>query len=89
MLIKIKYNGEYPILCYGILTVTIDKKVYNFGCCLSSGGSVSFTEDWDEVVTEGEWSINEWPKDFPEDLKDAVTDAVNKEVSWGCCGGCV
>jgi hypothetical protein len=88
--IQIQYNGEYPNLCSGHLVVTIDGKEWDFGTfCLASGGSVSFDSEWNEHVTEGEWSIDEYPEGFPEELKQAVLDAVNEEIPYGCCGGCV
>ena len=88
--IKIIYDGSYPYLCSGTLAVKIGDKEWAFpDYCLRSGGSVSFDSDWNEDVTQGEWSISDWPKDFPEDLKDDVLDAVNAEIPFGCCGGCV
>ena len=88
MSIKIQYNGEYPNLCSGKLVVTVDGKRWNFSNCLSSGGSVSFDEDWSEVVEQGEWSV-EWPEAFPDELKTEVLSAINDEIPHGCCGGCV
>lgn len=88
--IEVKYDGSYPNLCSGKLILTIDGKEWIFpNCCLGSGGSVSFDDEWYECVTSGEWTITEYPKDFPEELKQAAEDAVNENVSWGCCGGCV
>ena len=90
MNIEIKYDGVYPNLCSGQLIVTIDDKNWYFPrSCLSSAGGVSFDEHWQENVSSGPWSINEWPSEFPEELKDAVLEAVNSEISYGCCGGCV
>ena len=90
MKIEIKYDGEYPNLCSGQLIVIIDGKEWIFpNYCLSSGGSVSFDENWNEEVTEGEWSIREYPKDFPEELKDIVLYEINNAIYHGCCGGCV
>jgi hypothetical protein len=87
--IKIDYNGRYPNLCSGTLVVTIGEKVWNFGKdVLSSGGSVSFDEQWNEEVTSG-WLVSEWPEGFPDEYKEVVTDAINDEIPWGCCGGCV
>ena len=87
---KIDYDGAYPNLCSGNLTVTIDEIVYKFpNHCLISGGSVSFTEDWNEVVTDGPWEISEWPEGFLEEYKCAVLNEVNHIIPWGCCGGCV
>lgn len=87
---KIEYDGRYPNLCYGYLVVTIDDIRYNFPPdCMVPGGSAYCTGDWEEVVTEGEWGISEWPENFPEYLKWDVLDAVNKQVRHGCCGGCI
>lgn len=86
----VSYDGSYPNLCSGTLVLAIDGKDITFpSYCLSSGGSVSFTEDWDEEVDDGPWSISEWPKDFPEELKAEAVELVNDNVPWGCCGGCV
>ena len=90
MNIKIDYDGEWPNLCSGNLVVTIDEKVWAFGkYCLSSGGSVSFDDDWNENITSGKWSIVNWPEDFPVELQDDVLKAINEEIPQGCCGGCV
>jgi hypothetical protein len=87
---KVSCDGEYPTLCFGTLIIEIDGKSYQFPeCCLSSGGSVSFTYDWEAVVSTGKWSICEWPEDFPEDLKQRAIDAVNYTIPFGCCGGCI
>ena len=60
---------------------------------LMSGGRVSFTKDWDEIVTSGPWEIDDeaWPKELPqlEILRWAILEAVNEQVPHGCCGGCV
>ena len=87
----IEYNGEYPNLCSGELIVKIGLKTWNMGSILSSGGSVSFSDDWDECVTSGPWEIemNSLPSDFPKDLYDKLKELVNEEIRWGCCGGCV
>jgi hypothetical protein len=88
--ITIEYNGEYPNLCSGNLVVVIDGIRWNFpDYCLSSGGSVSFDEEWNEEVTRGKWSISEWPEGFPKSMKKAVEKEVNNNVRHGCCGGCV
>jgi hypothetical protein len=90
MKIEIKYNGCYPNLCSGQLIAIIDGNEWVFPpYCLSSGGSVSFDDEWNDEVTDGEWTITEYPKDFPEELKSLVENAVNDEIPHGCCGGCV
>jgi hypothetical protein len=83
----ISYNGVYPTLCFGTLTIEINGIRYELEDCLRSGGSVSFTDDWDEVVTQDEWSVS-----VPDELKEfekEITDIVNDNVDYGCCGGCV
>jgi hypothetical protein len=90
MSIKIKYDGDYPNLCSGTLVVFIDDKEWIFPShSLSSGGCVSFDENWSEEVDQGPWTISEWPEGFPEDLKWEVLTSINEEINWGCCGGCV
>lgn len=86
----ISYNGVYPNLCSGRLVMRLDGKQIVFpSFCLSSGGSVSFDEKWDEEVTQGEWTIKEFPKGFPEELEYLAEKLVNENIEQGCCGGCV
>jgi hypothetical protein len=88
--IKIIYDGEYPNLCSGNLSVEIDNKIWEFpDRCLKSNGEVYFDQDWNDYITKGLWDITEWPKDFPEYLKKEVLDAINDNIPHGCCGGCV
>jgi hypothetical protein len=88
--IEISYDGDWPNLCSGTLIVKVNDTTYVFPShSLSSGGSVSFDDNWSEHVDDGPWSINQWPEDFPDELKDRVVDEVNSKISWGCCGGCV
>jgi len=86
----VSYNGHYPNLCSGNLVLEIDGENVRFPeHCLSSGGSVSFTPDWDEVISHGEWTIVDWPNEVPDSLYRECIDVVNENVSQGCCGGCV
>lgn len=90
MNIKIEYDGKYPCLCMGHLIVWIDDVKWDFGrYCLSSGGSIHRNEHWDMWATEGEWSIDEFPKGFPDELKELVLLKINEEIPHGCCGGCI
>lgn len=87
---KIEYDGDYPNLCSGTLKVYTEDKSWVFPrYCLCSGGSVSFTEDWEEVITKDAWNITDYPNDFPEEFKEELLDLVNFEIPYGCCGGCV
>jgi hypothetical protein len=88
--INIEYDGAYPNLCAGKLIATIDGRRWVFpDYCMSPGGSVSFDDDFNEHVTQGPWSISDWPKGFPEEMKEQLVEAVNENVTWGNCGGCV
>jgi len=89
-MIEIEYDGEYPCLCGGTLRVTADGETWQFPeYCLSSGGNCYVTEEGEEVLQGGPWSIIEWPKDFPQRLQKAVLAAINEQIPWGCCGGCL
>ncbi len=89
-MIEIKYNGSYPNLCSGDLFVTVNGMTWEFPkYCLSSGGSVTFDKNWSEEVTDGEWTVKEWPVGFPKKYKDMVEDEINRRIPHGCCGGCV
>jgi hypothetical protein len=88
--IVVKYDGEYPNLCSGNLEIEIDGQNYKFPkYCLSSGGYASFSENWEEEIGEGKWSINSYPEYFPEEFKEIVLRAINDHIEWGCCGGCL
>lgn len=89
--IEIKYNGEYPCLCMGNLTVVVDENEYNFGeYCLESGGHVHFNKDEEDfVVSKGNWKISKWPDKFPEEYKSFVLKEINNKIRKGCCGGCI
>ena len=84
------YDGKYPNLCSGELIFLLGgEKIVFPKYCLSSGGGVSFSKDWEEHVSSGNWTISDWPENFPEGLKQEAEDLVNSNVRKGCCGGCV
>jgi len=86
----IGYNGEYPNLCSGILIMELDGKEITFPySCLQSGGSIWFDEEGFEHIEKGEWSISQFPKNFSKELKNYAKELVNKNIEYGCCGGCV
>ena len=88
--IKIKYDGAYPCLCMGHLEVWVDGKFYDFGkYCLSSGGECYF-DDYDNGITlDGDWSICRFPNNFPMELEEDLLEVINREITHGCCGGCL
>lgn len=83
---EVKYSGEYPCLCMGILIVTVNGTEYEFPeYCMESGGSCCFTGGYSEAhVTKGPWNIVQWPDNFPEEYKEATLKAVNENIPWGC-----
>ena len=110
----ISYTGAYQNLCYGVLTVNVNDKKYEFGGYdrvplmnkgddyypemlpkfWTSGGYCRLNENLEEEVETGPWemipSLNEYayPKDIWKCLNDLL-EVFNKNVPWGCCGGCL
>ena len=87
----VSYNGEYPNLCSGSLTVKIDEKTV----CLPShlfysGGCAWFDEEWNAYVESGKWKIDmhSLPKEYAH-LVSELEEVMNDNVPWGCCGGCL
>lgn len=87
----VSYDGRYPTLCMGKLVVKVDGKEVVFpDYCLASKGNCYFTDNYEnEVITEGDWDVIDYPPDFPEELKNKLIEMVNNEVPHGCCGGCL
>lgn len=86
----IDYSDPAHNRCSTDVTLKLgDREWYMPSGSLSSGGSVSFDENWSEEVTSGPWTVNEWPDDLPEDARPYALEAINETVPWGCCGGCV
>lgn len=93
----ISYTGKYPALCYGTLTVEIDGKKTIFGFekeyprFWASGGSVSFDNEWNETILQGDWELLYDKNDFPFDKEtmQQLINVMNENVNCGCCGGCV
>lgn len=84
----ISYDGTYPCLCMGTLTIKIKGKTYKLKNCLLSGGSVRFDENWEAYVTSGDWELRNLPEELIKYQKE-ITQLVNDNVPYGCCGGCI
>lgn len=89
-LVGISYDGAYPNLCHGTLTVVTNKSTYKIEGCMISGGFCSFNEEFEECVEYGPWcvDINELPDEIKH-LHEQIEDEVNRTVDYGCCGGCL
>jgi hypothetical protein len=83
----VSYDGAYPCLCSGTLSLLVEGKPVELKHCLVSGGGI--TEGY-EGTYEGEWSVwlygkNEWLEEYKEEIESVV----NANIEWGCCGGCI
>lgn len=100
----VKYTGDYPNLCRGVLVLKIDGEIYSFGeypredpthqfyNFWESGGSVWFDREGFEHVRERKWILSDDAKDLPDFLKgheQELIDVMNSNVPYGCCGGCI
>ena len=88
----VSYDGKWPCLCMGTLTLKIEGKKVQMKGGLCSGGTCycGFNGDGD-VVTEGDWTVNFecWPVEFSELEQQIVARLVNENIEHGCCGGCL
>lgn len=81
----VSYDGKYPNLCSGTLTLKADNKFYRLKYALRSGGGLG--EGY--VPYFGAWDVD--IDALPDELKDYHNDivkCVNENVEYGCCGGC-
>ncbi len=91
----VSYDGRFPNLCRGTLVLRIDGREVSFDYLSrndfwESGGDVYFTEDWEDVVMQGEWELRlEWVPDEYREYAQEMIDVFNANVEFGCCGGCV
>lgn len=83
----VSYSGEFPCLCFGVLKIEVDGRVWELKDALVSNGDCRITDDGNDYLTTAPWSV-----DLPEQLKPyekKITALVNENVAWGCCGGCL
>lgn len=87
----VSYDGCYPCLCMGNLTLKVNGTEMTFEGILESGGTCGFRNDYsEEIVTHGKWEIDE--DRLPENLvpyAGKIAEIVNENVAYGCCGGCI
>lgn len=85
----IEYDGKWPNLCSGTLSIKVNDKVYKLERVLVSGGCIRRDDDWNMWTESGPWSLD--LDDYPELLpyEKEITDCVNDNVEYGCCGGCI
>lgn len=83
------YDGAWPALCHGKLTLSVDGEAHVLNGTLSSGGMVTHDADWNFEVEEGPWTVDFYDDFFTEEEQEFITQLVNENVSYGCCGGCI
>ena len=87
----VSYDGKWPCLCFGVLTIKVDEKTYKLDNVMTSGGCICGGPhtDWDMWAETGPWSLD--LKEYPElqPYEKEITEIVNENVIWGCCGGCI
>lgn len=85
----VSYDGKYPCLCMGTLTIKVDGKIYMFYHAMVSRGHVCRDDDWNMWAEEGDWEVNLYEHPELEPYKEEITRVVNENVEHGCCGGCI
>lgn len=86
----IKYDGRWPYLCKGILSIKVNGKPYYLKNVLLSGGCIITDDDGiSKYPEQREWSVllDSYPELKP--YEQEITDCVNENVEFGCCGGCI
>lgn len=53
----VSYDGKYPCLCFGTLTIKVDGITYLFKNTLISGGGIFINDEFDIWAEEGELEI--------------------------------
>ena len=91
----VSYDGKYPNLCSGVLTLKVDGEEYSWNHCLGSGGRIEHDGNWNDIqIHTGPWEVHLDYDDlhhlnFTEEEINLITDLVNENVEPGCCGGCI
>ena len=86
----VSYDGMYPNLCSGTLTLRVDGKLWSCSRCLISGGECWWDSDIrEEVYCHGPWGFIDQGDEFSSEEQLEIVRIVNENVEWGCCGGCL
>ena len=51
----VSYDGKYPCLCFGTLTIRVNCNTYRFKNALISGGGIFRNDEFDMWSENGEW----------------------------------
>ena len=90
----ISYDGKYPNLCSGRLTLKVGGKEYVTHpgvLCPGEGAGCSRDSDGNWTTDRGDWFI--YPEDLPKEIRRyaaRIESAVNEsDIEKPCCGGCI
>ena len=86
----IKYDGKWPCLCFGTLSIKVNGKAYHLDNVLISGGEITHNGHWEDIcVSHLPWKIdlNEYPE--LKQYEAEILEVVNDNIEYGCCGGCI
>ena len=79
------YTGAYPSLCMGTVELMVKDEIRAYDCLLISRGYITPEGE----VVQMPWEIDE--EELEKDIRryaSYIRDLVNKNITWGCCGGC-
>lgn len=79
------YEKEWA-LCGSTVVLKINDQEIEFHRILGSGGSVSWGDE--DEINIGPWCVGNLPE-YLEKYEEEITKIINKNVDWGCCGGCI
>ena len=95
----ISYDGEWPNLCHGMLTVDIDGEIHKFHYLFyneddphlhrpfwTSGGSCGYDPFY---IDAKPWELFTYNDDFSKEMYEELLEVFNENVPFGCCGGCI
>lgn len=95
----VSYDGKYPNLCAGVLTLRIEDNEYTFGWhrgarypqFWTAGGTARFDENWEPTLENGPYTFDysEMPGWLTTEEKEYIGELFNSNVEWGRCGGCL
>ena len=86
-MVKVEYDGEYPNMCTGTLTIFEDGvQIYSKSSCFENTGKAGFNNNWESQIIKGKLIWLDADK-FSKEISDAVEEKLD-EYSV-CCGGCI
>ncbi|MCQ2444438.1 MAG: hypothetical protein MJ061_02975 [Mailhella sp.] len=87
----ISYDGVWPRLCGGTLTLRIDGEEWARKNVLFSGGAVNNSRDPAELdISYGPWILDyRMAAEFSPEEMEHIAALINERIPYGCCGRCL